>query len=94
MTTEKSNNIVRFGKVALEIGILLFAVGIAWATLKGKVDTNKYGINGNYKKIEAHDIELKTVKIEMSEIKADIREIKVGQRYISKGIDEIKARIK
>lgn len=94
MTATEKNNVVRFCKVALEIGVILFAVGIAWATLKGKVDTNKHDIVINCSILEDHESEIRISRQEIGEVKSDIREIKVEQRYISSGIDEIKGKMK
>lgn len=94
MTATEKNNVVRFGKVALEIGIILFAVGIAWATLNGRVDTNKGKIDTNSQTLKDHAVELRLDRDEMGVIKVEIREINVKQEYILDGIDEIKEKMK
>ncbi len=83
-TTE--NQITKVMKIAIEISILLFAVGIAWATLRGTVKENS-------KDIEKHDTRIGHVEKEVSGVKSDIREIMNEQKHIGTGIKEIKERL-
>lgn len=84
---EQTQNQGRFVKVFLEIAIILFAVGLAWATMKGTVIRNT-------KDIEKHDGRITYVEKEVSDVKADIREIKTSQKFVLEGIKEIKESIK
>jgi len=87
MKEQTNNQITRWMKIGIEISIILFAVGIAWATLRGSVKENT-------KDIDKHDTRIKRVEQTNAEVKADIREIKVEQKHISKGIEEIKESLK
>ncbi len=84
---EKTNGtITKWMKIAIEVGILLFAVAVAWSTLRGRVTQN-------YNNIEKHDKRIVCVESDITSVKSDIREINVRQEYISEGIDEIKDKI-
>ena len=87
MSEKTQNQVVKWSKIVIEISILLLAVGIAWATLRGSVDENTSDI-------EQHDTRIKTVEKQQSEFKADMREFKVEQKYIRQGVDEIKESLK
>ena len=82
MNSQKLNGIGRWLKIAIEVSILLFAVGIAWATLRGEV-------KDNIADIQKSEVRMTACEEDVSEVKADIREIRVEQKYISKGIDQI-----
>lgn len=79
MTVEKNNSIIKFGKVVIEVGVLLFAVAIAWATLRGTVKENT-------KDIEKHDVRITHTESDVTDVKSDIRVI----RYILEGKSKIK----
>jgi len=87
MKEQTNNQITRWMKITIEISIIIFAVGIAWTTLRGTVKQNTASIDKHSTRIEA-------VEEEVSDTQADIREIKVEQKYISKGIEEIKESLK
>ena len=74
-------------KILIEIGILLFAVGIAWATLGGRVGNNT-------EKVGKHEVRIKVVEGNISTIKSDIRDINTKQTFIVDGIKEIKESLK
>ena len=84
---QKTNGVVKFGKIVLEIAIILFAVGLAWATLQNKVSNNAENLN-------KHDIRIAACEKARETVTADIREIKTVQKIkleqISKDIQEIK----
>lgn len=84
---DKQSQIARWMKIVIEVGIILFAIGIAWATLRGSVKQNNENIKN-------HTVRISSVEEGVSDVKSDIREIRVEQKYISKGIDEIKEKIK
>ncbi len=86
MKEQTNNQLAKWMKIAIEICILLFAVGIAWATLRGTVKEN-------CKDIEKHDTRITHVEEKVSDVKSDIAEIKVTQTHIGEGIKEIKARL-
>lgn len=86
MKEQTNNQLARWMKIGIEIGVLLFAVGIAWATLRGSV-------KGNTDRIEKHDFRITASAESLSEVKSDIREIKVEQKFISQGIKEIKEKL-
>lgn len=87
MSNEKQLVLVRFGKIVLEIGILLFAVALAWGTLHGQV-------NRNIKDIESQAIKVATVEENVSEVQGDIKAIRATQQHVLDGIGEIKAKMK
>lgn len=82
-----NNAVSSWIRIVVQIGILLIAVGIAWATLNGDVKQNtKQG-----------DIAAKRMSVieeGFSVIKSDIRESKIRQEYIIKSVDEIKEELK
>ena len=81
-------------KVAVEIIAVLAIVMAGWFTLKNRTANNEKDIAENYVRIKKQELEIHEGAKGRSEIKADIREIKVEQRYIRKGIDEIKEQVK
>jgi len=87
MKEQTNNQITRWMKIAIEVGILLFAVALAWSTIRGDVAVNT-------KDIGKHDIRIATFEKEHTNVKADIREIKVMQRVIGGDIKEIKESLK
>lgn len=84
---DKHKQIAYSVKIIIEIGILLFAVAVAWSTLKGRVDFNTTAI-------EKQDVRIATTEKGLFDVRSDIREIKIEQKYISQGIDEIKKELK
>ncbi|KKL84110.1 hypothetical protein LCGC14_1968020 [marine sediment metagenome] len=86
MKEQTDKQLTHWMKIAIEVGIILFAVGVAWTTLRGVTERNT-------KDIVKHDQRLTHVERNQSEVNADIREIRVKQKYISKGIDEIKEKL-
>lgn len=74
-------------RIVIEIIGVALAIGIAWATLRGSV-------NNNMTVIEKHEARIRQCESTDMEVKSDIREIKVEQKYISKGIEEIKEKLK
>ena len=87
MVEAKTRQITTWTKILIEFGILIMAVGIAWATLSNDVEENADDI-------AKHDDRIKCVEKITSEVNADIREIKVHQKYITEGIKEIKDKLK
>ena len=86
MDIDKNNQIGRMIKIAIEIGILLFAVGIAWATLGGKVVTNT-------KDILVHKERILKTEERIYSVQGDIREIKIFQGIILKEIKAVKEKL-
>ena len=84
--TQLSNQASKWIIIMLEIGILLFSVGLAWATVYNDVEQNANNV-------EKHDKRITCVQKEIYDVKSDIREIKTSQKYISDGIKEIKDRL-
>ena len=74
-------------RLIIEVGILLFATGIAWATLNGNVSRNSNEIVGLKKKANAYEEAV-------FEIKADIRVICIEQGHINTAISKIEEKIK
>ena len=74
---EKTNNKISNSiKIAVEVGILLFAVAIAWATLRGDVENNAGNIETNTTKLTKHSEKFDVIQEKSGNVKADIREIK------------------
>ena len=74
-------------KIAIEVGIILFAVGLAWATLSNDVGDNEEDIKENKIKIE------KVVDVQTA-IVSDIRAIRLEQKHIADDVREIKDIVK
>lgn len=86
MSSEIQDRIVKLGGAFIYAIVLVFAIAIAWQSLRGDVKSNSSAIDKHGERIER-------VEVEQTAFKADIREIKVEQKYISSGITEIKKRL-
>jgi len=78
---------VKWLKIAIEVGVILFAIAIAWGTLRGRVSRNT-------EEIIKHDMLITAIDREQTAIKTDLRGITVSQEFTLKGIEEIKERLK
>ena len=89
MTTESFINgtLTKWLKIAIEVGILLFAVGIAWSTLRVKVETNT-------KDIVKHDKRIYAAEQDIDGVNGNIIEIKTMQKVTLDNIREIKEELK
>ncbi len=74
-------------KLLIELVVIIFAVGIAWATMRGDVKRNKEVVN-------EVKVNQKVDHDTISDIKGDIKSIKTELKGIGEIITEIKESVK
>ena len=74
-------------KLLIELVVIIFAVGIAWATMRGDVKRNKEVVN-------EVKVNQKVDHDTISDIKGDIKSIKTELKGIGENITEIKESVK
>jgi len=79
---------IGFGfKLLIELVVIIFAVGIAWATLSGDVKRNK-------EVVDEVKVEQKATNEKVSGIEGDIKSINTEIKGIGEDIKEIKESVK
>ena len=105
MTEKMNNSAAKWLRIAVEIGLGLFAVGAAWATLNGRIGQNEISDKVQVEQgeirdksqtetLNKHENRITATEQQLSDTRADIREIKIKQEYMVKGLDRIEAELK
>jgi peptidoglycan hydrolase CwlO-like protein len=76
----------KLAKIGLTIGTILVLVGIAYATLKTRVDRNGRDITAHQLKLEAHEMAVVEIGSDVRHIREDIAEQKAIMKEIQKEI--------
>ena len=84
---KENNGLLKSLKIIAELILLLLAVGMAYATIREKVNTNRRDIDANCTAI-------KSVGDAQQSIKVNIEKINTRQEFISDDIKDIKEALK
>jgi peptidoglycan hydrolase CwlO-like protein len=94
---KSTNGLLKSIKIFFEIAVALLAVGMAYATIREKVNSNKMCIENNTDDIKMVQGDIKSLNKKTSEdissIKGDVREISARQEIVMKGIDSIESKL-
>ena len=81
-------------RLFLELAVVLVSVGIAWASLNGRVTQNTKGVTATNVTVKTLSEKHAVLNDALLEIKGDLKVIRVQLVTVTKGIDEIKLDIR